>query len=65
MFNKRQLEQTMQALSSFVNTDNWIESKRIVQQAQDLLLTDEAESAFLALIANYVSRTLASLPHLG
>ena len=53
MFNPRQQEQMMQALSAFVNADNWLESKRIVQQAQALLLTDEAEMALLALMAQH------------
>lgn len=53
MSNESQLEQMMQALSAFINAKTWLESKEIVQQAENLLLTDEAEVALLTLQAQH------------
>ena len=47
------LEAIRQAIFSFVNADNWSQSKQIVEAQQDLLLVDEADVVFADLLAQY------------
>ncbi len=43
----------IEALQTFVNTTSWVEKKRILEEHQDLILTDIADQLFGTTIENY------------
>lgn len=47
------MEEIKNAVLAFINAETWSESKRIVEQHQDVLLTDVADQVFASLLAHY------------
>ena len=53
MTQNSSLELVRQAVLSFVRAENWQESKRIVTDLQNMLLTDQADDVFAMLLGQH------------